>query len=196
MGSIYFSILPFWSGAGVSIAILPLITYSLLNIKNSTDNKLDWILIFLIPLYTSFVFLYVFYILIAGVYWLYIAIRDKNLYKRLFLAIFLMGVLFLLKEYRLVLVTFIDKSFVSHRTEFEIFFTENLKETYRLWSVKFVEGHVPHAISSQIPYVLPIILIGLLLTFSKKRFDEKESIIMYLDYHNIFLLLIYGIKFY
>ena len=60
VGSLYFALLPYWSGAGLTIAIAPLVTYSLLNIKNYQSSKWDWILLIFLPLYTSFVFFYMF----------------------------------------------------------------------------------------------------------------------------------------
>ena len=179
IGALYFALLPYWSGAGLSIPLLPLVTYSLLNIKYHKDTKLDWIFLAILPLYSSFVFLYIFYISFAGIYWLYDSIYHKKVNIRLFCAIFMMGVVFLLKDYRLIMSMFVDQNFISHRVEFDIFFKENLWESYRLALVNFIQGHVPHSQSFQQVFVLPIALIALMLTLVKKRFSSKESLIIW-----------------
>jgi hypothetical protein len=178
-GALYFATLPFWAGAGLSLPLLPLVTYALLNIKNSTDTKWDWILILLLPLYTSFIFLYMFYVVLGGIYWLAISLHDRSFHRRLFLALFLMGVMFLLKEYRLILSHFFDHGIVSHRTEFDIFFKDDLWECYRLTLVKFLDGHVPHAQSLQMEYLLPLALIALLLSFIHRRLVKRDSFIVW-----------------
>ncbi len=178
-GALYFALLPFWSGAGASIPLLPLVTYTLLNIKLKRDTKWDWILLILLPLYTSFVFLYMFYIILAGIYIAYDTIKQRSLDVRLFGAVFLMGTMFLLSEYRLVYTMFFDSGFVSHRTEFDIFFQENLWETYRLALVNFLQGHVPHAQSFQQALILPLSLAALALMFKKDRFTKNESLVIW-----------------
>ena len=179
IGSIYFTILPFWSGAGASIASLPFTTYILLDIKNRIDTKWHWIYLLLLPLYSSLVFLYMFYIIYAGLYWIYDAIKHKHIDWRFFSAVFLLGSAFLLKDYRLVYAMFIDNNFISHRVEFDIFFKETLWESYRLALVNFLQGHVPHSQSFQQTFVLPISLIAIVLSLFKNRFDTKTSLIVW-----------------
>ncbi|WP_292661661.1 DUF6044 family protein, partial [Nitratifractor sp.] len=68
VGSLYFALLPYWSGAGAGIALLPLVTYALLNIKNNSSGIWEWILLVFLPLYSSLVIIYFFYIVMAGLY--------------------------------------------------------------------------------------------------------------------------------
>ena len=179
-GSLYFATLPFWSGAGASIASLPLTTYILLDIKHHIDTKWHWIYLIVLPLYSSLVFVYMFYIAYAGVYWVYDAIRHKDINWRLFGAIFLLGVMFLLKEYRLIYSMFINSGFISHRVEFDVFFKETLWETYRLILVKFLEGHAQHANGLQEMYIIPISILALILSFYHDRFSKSISIAIWI----------------
>ena len=180
VGSIYFATLPFWSGSGASIASLPLTTYILLTIRDHNAKIYHWLYLVVLPLYSSFIFLYIFYIVYAGVYWIYLAIKQQKINWHLFGAIFLMGSVFLLKDYRLLYSMFIDSSFISHRVEFDVFFQDNLKETYRLIYVKFLEGHIPHAASLQMDYLLPLAIIAFFMNFMKKRFSSLESMVIWL----------------
>jgi len=179
IGAIYFSLIPMWSGAGANIAFLPLITYSLLNIKNNIDSKWDWITLLLIPFYSSFIFLYMHYIVLAGIYLFYDAFKNRALNKKLFFAIFIFGSIFLLKEYRLIYVTYIHPFFTSHRTEFDIFFSADMLECYRLSLVNFLIGHQPHATALHTDYILPVILIAIFLSFIHRRLNDKESLIVW-----------------
>jgi len=179
-GTLYFSLLPFWSGSGASIASLPFTTYIILDIKNRLDTKWHWFYLIVLPLYSSLVFVYIFYILYIGLYWIYDAIRYKKIDWKFFSAILLLGVMFLLKDYRLVLSMFFDQHFISHRVEFDIFFKETLWESYRLALVNFLQGHVPHSQSFQQAFILPFALIALILTLVKKRFSTKESLIIWI----------------
>jgi len=179
VGALYFSMIPYWSGAGITIAILPLVTYSLINIKKRIDNKWDWLLLTLLPLYTSFLFFYMFYIIFAGIYLVWITLKYRQLNMRLFFAIFLMGILFLSTEYRLIYTMFIDSGFISHRIEFDIFYQENFLSMYRAAQGFFLSGHLSHIPGLQSYYVLPIIFISMLLSLVNKRFTTRESIIIW-----------------
>lgn len=179
-GALYFALIPYWSGAGLTIAILPLVTYSLLNIKNGIATKLDWLLLILLPLYTHFIFLYIFYIILAGIYMVWDTINNRQLNKPFFLALFLMGTAFLLSEYRLILAMFLDVGFVSHRTEFNVFFTNTLLEVYRNALIFFLDGHISHVRGLQVFYLLPIVLIGMILSLAKRRFNARESMVIWL----------------
>ena len=180
VGALYFALIPYWSGAGISVAILPLVTYSLLNIKNAHAKIWDWILLIALPLYTSFIFLYMFYIIMAGIYLIWDAIRSWKINKSFFFALFLMGTVFLLSEYRLVWAMFIDAGFVSHRTEFDMFFTEDALSTLRKIHTFFLNGHSSHVPGLQVYYLLPLIIIGMFLSLVRRRFNDKESMLIWL----------------
>jgi len=180
IGALYYSLIPYWSGAGITIAILPLVTFTLLNIKNNNYTKWDWLLLFLLPLYTSFIFFYMFYIIIAGIYLIWDTLKHHKLNKRLFFALFLMGTTFLLSEYRLVLAMFIDSGFISHRSEFNIFFSQTLLEAYRAAHTFFLNGHLSHISGLQMPYILPLISIALLLTVIKYKLNQNISMFIWI----------------
>jgi len=180
VGALYFSFIPYWSGAGLTIASLPIVTYSLLNIKNNNYTKWDWLLLGILPLYTSFIFLYMFYIILAGIYLVWDTIKNHRFNKLFFLALFIMGVMFLLREYRLVYAMFLDSSFISHRIEFDLFFGQDLWESYRRVLVNFLLGHEPHAQALQNMYVLPVALIAMLISLFKRRLSLKESVAIWI----------------
>jgi len=179
VGSLYFALLPFWSGSGASIALLPLATYSLLNIKNKNSTLWDWIFLILIPFYSSFILTYIFYIALAGLYFFYDSIKHKKVNFYFFSALFLFGMLYLLKNYRLFEALFFDPGFISHRTEFKVFYNVPLWEFYRLSLVNFLECHIPHA-QTLTRYILPTILISMLLSLFRRKLSTKESMVIWI----------------
>jgi hypothetical protein len=121
-----------------------------------------------------------FYIVYAGIYWVYTSLKQHKINWRFFSAIFLLGFIFLLTEYRLVYAMFFDQGFISHRIEFDVFFNADLFETYRLSLVKFLQGHIPHAAGLQQLYLIPTATIALLMSFSHHRFTKSNSMIIWL----------------
>lgn len=178
-GALYFSLIPYWSGAGASVALLPLVTYSLLNIKFRQSQWFDWILLLVLPLYTHFVFLYMFYIFMAGIYLVWDAVWNRSINIMLLLALTLMGSAFLASDYRLVAAMFVDNQFVSHRTEFDIFFKSDFLEAYEKARVFFLVGHISHDSGLQNYYIVPMAVIGMLLSFIPRRFNVKESMMIW-----------------
>ena len=179
VSSLYFALLPYFSPEGLSIPLLPLVTYSLLNIKNSNNTKWDWVLLTFLPLYTNFIFVYVFYIIMAGVFLLWDSVANRKINIKFTIALFLMGSMFLLKEYRLVWSMFFDVGFISHRTEFNAFFIYDILDSLRTAHTFFLNGHNQHLIDLQAHYVLPAIIIGLMLSISKRHFTQIESMFIW-----------------
>ncbi len=177
--SLFFALLPFWSGAGVTIAILPLVTYSLLNIKFDRDTKWDWLILILLPLYSSLILFFVFYIIMASLWLLYDAIKHRGVNIKLLLALSLMSILFLLSQYRVLIAMFFDSGFISHRTEFSVFFQKSMLDSYRQTHFFFLNGHLDHLFGTQMPYVIPIVLISMLMSISKKVYSANESMIIW-----------------
>ena len=177
--SIYFSFLPFWSNAGLSVVILPLITYSLLNVKNNRDNRWDWALIILLPLYTSFVMVYIFYIAFIGLYMLWELIVHKVMNKRLLIAVMVLTGMFVLSEYRLFMTMFFEQGFKSHREEFNIYFNLSFHEAHKLALSFFLDGWSQHLRSLMMPVMIPIIFLALLLSH-KRVYSSYESMAIWL----------------
>lgn len=115
-----FSLLPFYPSGGLSVPSLPLALYVFLNIRSGSASKMDWLILLLIPFYSSVIFSYMFFLAVMGFLWLWDLIRSRNLGLRLFGATALMTGEFMLVEYRLLLGVFFGEGFVSHRAEFEI----------------------------------------------------------------------------
>ena len=183
--SLLYSLLPFYSLIGLSVAGLPLITFFFLNIRNKKDNKRDWFGIILFPFYSSFIYSIIFYIIFLLIIWIHDVYKNKSL-KKFSIAILIFFSLFIFVNYRLFDQIFFEQSFVSHRVEME---TKN----YNLFlaiplSIKhFFFGHI-HTLSLHI-FFLPLILFVFFVQFFRA---SKYKLFLILLCVNGFISLWYG----
>ena len=189
IGSIYFATLPFWSGAGITIASLPLTTFILLDIKKKDYTAWHWIYLLLLPLYSSLVLMYLFYIGFLVIYIIFDILKHKRINKPFLVASLLLTMMFILKEYRLFIAIFFDSSFVSHRTEFHVFFLQPFLTAYRSMMLQnFLIGFNPHLPTLQQLYIIPISVLALLLILKKKPFSPKISLILWGVFFSSFIV--------
>ncbi|HIJ05694.1 MAG: putative membrane protein YkoS [Methanomicrobiales archaeon 53_19] len=116
--SLAFALLPFWPSGGLSVAGMPLLLFAFLNIRSGQLNAIDWVIVGLMPLYSSFALTGFFVLVALSVFWLYdlIVTRKPNFY--FFIAIGLLCLVYCLVEYRLFISMFLDTGYISHRVEF------------------------------------------------------------------------------
>ncbi len=112
-----FSLLPFWPSGGLSVAGQPLALFAFFNIREGRQSLKDWLIIILVPFYSSLVLSFAFFIAALFLLWLYDWVVSKNKSTRLLIAIAMMSMMFLIIEYRLVYSMFIDSSYISHRSD-------------------------------------------------------------------------------
>jgi hypothetical protein len=178
LGALLFALQPFWPSAGLSIAAMPLVTYLLVKIYSGKAKWYGWTVFLMLPLYTSFVFVYCFYLGFAFVFAVSDSAWHRRINGRFLLALSLMTVMYLSVEYRLVLATFFDDGFVSHRNEFHIFFTEPFIEATRRFFLFFLDGHLIHLRGMQMPLLLPLVLFAWLLRLFGRRLSASESVVI------------------
>ena len=65
-----FALLPFWPYGGLSVAGQPLVLYAFLNIRAATTTKWDWLILALVPFYSSLIFSFAFFLFVMGLWWL------------------------------------------------------------------------------------------------------------------------------
>ncbi len=177
--AIVFALLPFWPSGGLSIPVLPLVTYILVNIFYRKDTYTDWIILLLIPFYSSFIFVYIFYIGFSGLFLLINIIYTKKVHWRFMGALILLTTIYILLEYRLFEAMFLHNSFISHRSEFNIFFSESFLDATRRFYLFFLNGHATHLKSIQMPFLLPTVLFSALLLQFKRRLSAYESVTIF-----------------
>jgi hypothetical protein len=185
--SLLYALLPFDSVAGLSVAGLPLITYVFLNLRFGNDNRRDWIILFLFPFYSSFVFSMLFFITFVSFVWLFDACKKK-VTKKFTIALLCFVIIYLIVNYRLVdvFVFGMGEDFVTHRSEFKST-PIGIKKSIAISLHHFLFGQY-HAHSHHgllIPFIGIIFLINL---FSKK----KDRLFILLCILNVTISLWYG----
>jgi len=163
-----FALLPFWPYGGLSVAGQPLVLYTFLNIHAHTDNKWDWLILALVPLYSSLVFSFAFFLFVMGIWWLYDVIFLRRVNTRFLAALFFMGMMFVLVEYRLIYNTFFDPGFVSIRSEFSLSRIPSLRTALKTCIINFFYGqfHVP---SLQQWVIIPSAALALIIAGCKRK---------------------------
>ena len=185
--SLMFAILPFYTGAGLSVPLVPLALYGFLNIKNGHSKWVDWLIIILIPFYSSLILVYFFFLLVMMGLLLLDSYQNRKFNIHLFWALFVMSFTFIVVEYRMFYDMFVGHLFVSQRTEFSILQNHTLWETYKAAHGDFLNGSVDMDTRAS-AIVLPFMLLSLMLTLVKKRLSWYLSILTIM----LFFTLVYN----
>jgi hypothetical protein len=176
--SLYFATLPFHYGAGISTSVLPLYAYIYLNIHTRRDRITDWLLLLVLPFYCDLVFLHIFVLAFALGGWALLSLQERRIDWRLLGAIALTGALFVLIEYRLF-ANLLDPLFLSHRTEFDVYFNLPYLQSYFFAHQFLFSGWRQHQPTLVMPYILPFVLIASLFSLSPRRFGPRESLLLW-----------------
>lgn len=174
--SLAFALLPFWPSGGLSVAGMPLLLYAFLNIRDGHRSLVDWAIIGLMPLYSSFAHTGFFVLVALSILWLYDLIVTRKSNFVFFLAIGLLCLIYCFVEYRLIFGMFIDTGYISHRMEYAQIpasFGSALKTSV----TNFFFGQY-HAASLHTYFIgLSVAIATLILLINKKRYDLFVALI-------------------
>ncbi len=171
--SLAFALLPFWPSGGGAISMQPLLLYAFLNILNKEKGAKNWLVLFLVPMYSVFVFSNMFFVIIFSTLYLVYAFRSKQLNFKLIAALGFFSIVSLLVEYRLFYMQFIAH-FQSHRDVLSDLGSINIKGVVGVSLLHFLKGHY-HFISGQTPFILLLFLLAFVSSAEKK---EKRNLIL------------------
>lgn len=190
--SLAFALTPFWPSGMLSTLGMPLALWAFLNIREGKYKWKEWVTLILLPLYSSFVLGFFFFLVAMGLLWL----RDllvKKKYNWVFLgSIAIMTLVFLLIEYRLV-YSLVFPQAATNRDEF-------FESTLGFWStVKLVfnnyfNGHT-HVMTLHTDVIVPLSFIVILAMNYKKK-GQLEKRYLYLFILNFVLSVWYAFWFY
>lgn len=140
--SLCYSLLPFYPTGGLSVAGLPLALYAFMNFRDSTHTIKDWLIIFLLPFYSSFVFSFVFFIFFMFLLGIFDIFKKRKNQKYFWMAIFFMLLFFSFTNYRLIYSIFLEHDYVSHRIEFSgTWDSTNWSGVMNKFGQNFINGH-------------------------------------------------------
>lgn len=170
--SALFALTPFWPSGMLSTLGHPLALWAFLHLRAGTDKLRHWAVIVLLPLYSSFVLGFFFFLFAIGIFWAVDAIRSRRWNAKFLLGIVLMTTVYLCVEYRLVLSLLVAdeptsrNEFVSSRLSFW--------RCIRLAVKNFVMGH-NHVATLHTAVVLPATAIAALLCAAQRSWRREPE---------------------
>ncbi|MFC0271383.1 DUF6044 family protein [Metabacillus herbersteinensis] len=190
--SLAFALTPFWPSGMLSTLGMPLALWAFLNIRNGKKSWKNYLVLTLLPLYSSFVLGFFFFIVAVGVFWLVDLIKYKSLNIRFLLSIIYMTLLFMLVEYRLV-HSFLFSNIANSRDDY-FHARLSLWRVIRLTFKNFILGHT-HVMTVHGLFILPVLLFAVYLIISKRLWFREKLFITVLAL-NFSLSLWYAFWFY
>lgn len=115
-----FSFLPYYSVYGAIISAQPLLVYAFLNIFYRKPTYADYVVIALFPFYSSLVWSYSVF-LALGLMLAGMSLKHRRFEPRVFIWLVIMFLLSIIADLPLLIQTFFNHSYVSHRQEFNLF---------------------------------------------------------------------------
>jgi hypothetical protein len=164
-----FSLLPFYPAGGLSIAGLPIVLFAFINIRKNVSKWNDWFILLMIPIYSSFVFSFIFFLFFMVLFWFHDIIVNKNINLKFISAIIFMTSVFLLVEHRLIYSMFLN-SVLSNRLEMVTGSGESLSIIKSILKSghHFIFGQY-HSLSLQTLIIIPVVVFAIFIKIKNKE---------------------------
>ncbi|XJZ26776.1 DUF6044 family protein [Bacillota bacterium Lsc_1132] len=187
-----FALTPFWPSGMLSTLGMPLALWAFLNIRSRDHSWKNYLVLTLMPFYSSFVLGFFFFLSAMGALWLSDALRKKRVNLPFLLAIAYMTGIYLLVEYRLV-SSFLVKGEPNSRDEY---FHASLPfwRAVRLTFKNYLFGHT-HDMTVHGLIILPVTFMALYVVFKNKTW-RQDRIFVFLFVLNFLLSAWYAFWFY
>ncbi|MDR7000559.1 hypothetical protein J2Y67_003029 [Neobacillus niacini] len=187
-----FALTPFWPSGMLSTLGMPLALWAFLNIRKGSGTGKDYVTLTLLPLYSSIVLGFFFFLSAMGIFWLVDVTRGKGWNLRFLFSILYMTFIYMIVEYRLV-YSFLFGSEANSRDEY---FHAHLPlwRAIRLTFKNYVLGHT-HVMTVHTLFILPATFIAMYFVY-KKKIWKQEKIYVFLFVLNFLLSLWYAFWFY
>ncbi|MBM7644142.1 hypothetical protein JOD45_000333 [Scopulibacillus daqui] len=172
--SLAFALTPFWPSGMLSTLGMPLALWAFLNIRARRSTWKDWLVLTLLPLYSSFVLGFFFFLAAMGFFWLRDLFVKRKWQWRFLFSIAYMTALYLLIDYRLVYSLLIPQP-PTNRNEF-LESTNGFWDTIRLAFKNFLFGHT-HVMTLHTYFILPVLCLVLCLIIKEKSWKQEKYFI-------------------
>lgn len=190
--SLAFALTPFWPSGMLSTLGMPLALWAFLNIRRGEKDWINYLVLTLLPFYSSIVLGFFFFLSAMGIFWLTDVLRGKGWNWRFFLSIAYMTLIFFITEYRLV-YSFLFDDEPNSRDEYfhaRLSFWRCIRLTWK----NFIIGH-HHVATIHTLIILPSIVIAFFLILYKRNW-KQEKVFVFLFWLNIALSAWYAFWFY
>jgi hypothetical protein len=187
-----FALTPFWPSGMLSTLGMPLALWAFLNIRAGERSWVNYLVLTLLPFYSSLVLGFFFFLSTLGIVWLVDVVRGKGWNVRFLLAIVYMTVIYLAVEYRLMH----SLLFSDEPTSRDEYFHARLPlwRVIRLTFKNYVLGH-NHVMTVHALVILPVTLFALFVVWKKKLWKQERPF-LFLHILNFALSTWYAFWFY
>jgi hypothetical protein len=170
--SLAFAMTPFWPSGMLSTLGMPLALWAFLNIRNGESSWKNYLVLTLLPLYSSIVLGFFFFLSAMGLLWLVDGVRGKGWNWAFLLAIAYMTIIFMLVEYRLVYSFLFDHEPNSRDEYFHarLTFSHSIMLTFK----NYFFGH-NHVLTLHTIVIQPVLFLALLFVWLKKRWKQERT---------------------
>lgn len=187
-----FSLTPFWPSGMLSTLGMPLALWAFLNVRNGDKSWKNYAVFTLLPLYSSIVLGFFFFLAAMGILWLSDIVRKRGWGLPLLFSIVYMSSIYMLVEYRLV-YSFLFEKVPNSRDEY-FHTTLPLWRAVRLVLKNFILGH-NHVMTVHALFIFPATLIAFYFVYSKNLW-KQEKVFVFLFVLNFLLSTWYAFWFY
>ena len=187
-----FALTPFWPSGMLSTLGMPLALWAFLNIRKGEKYWINYLVLTLLPFYSSIVLGFFFFLSAMGFFWLSDVMRGKGWNWRFLIAIAYMTGVYLVTDYRLV-YSFLFDDEPNSRDEYfhaRLSFGHSVRLTFK----NFIFGH-HHAHTIHTLIILPVIFIAFLFIWKKGTW-KLERRFVFLFFLNFILSAWYAFWFY
>ncbi|QPA32766.1 DUF6044 family protein [Thermaerobacillus caldiproteolyticus] len=187
-----FALTPFWPSGMLSTLGMPLALWAFLNIRAGERSWVNYLVLTLLPFYSSLVLGFFFFLSAMGVFWLVDVVRGKGWNWRFLLAIVYMTAIYVAIEYRLVH----SLLFADEPTSRDEYFHARLSfwRAIRLTLKNYILGH-NHVMTVHGLVILPVTFVALYMVWKKKLW-KQEKMFLFLHALNFALSAWYAFWFY
>ncbi|WP_409302420.1 DUF6044 family protein [Peribacillus sp. SCS-155] len=187
-----FSLTPFWPSGMLSTLGMPLALWAFLNIRKGNRSWKNYLVLTMLPFYSSIVLGFFFFLFAIGILWLADLIGKRRWNLPFLFSVIYMSLIYALVEYRLI-SSFFLKAEPNSRDEY-FHASLPLWRVVRLTFKNFILGHT-HVMSLHSLVILPITIFAVYIITSK-RLWHKERIFLFLFVFNFALSAWYAFWFF
>ncbi|GIN40502.1 putative membrane protein YkoS [Heyndrickxia oleronia] len=169
-----FAFTPFWPSGMLSTLGMPLALWAFLNIRKGESLLRNYVVLTLIPFYSSIVLGFFFFLTAMGILWLVDVIKGKGWNPRFILSIIYMTCVYFLVEYRLV-YSFLFDHVPNSRDEYfhaRLSFWHCIRLTFK----NFIFGH-HHVATIHTLVILPVMILAFFLIIVKKLWKQEKMFV-------------------
>lgn len=169
-----FALTPFWPSGMLSTLGMPLALWAFMHIRKGRRAWREYLVFTLLPLYSSIVLGFFFFLFAMGTLWLVDVIRRKKHHFAFLISLIYMTIIYALVEYRLV-HSFIFSGEPNSRDEYfhtRLSFLRSIRLTFK----NYILGHT-HVMTVHGLIILPILFFAFYFVIKKGCWKQEKTFI-------------------